>query len=426
MLGLVERERRERERRVGLGSARRVPPSCQIDQLEGRLSPYVVARRRGLRRRRWVAADPVVGERDVRDVRRARRPHVTADTVARDGLGRGLGVGPRARVEVGRRSVTRRARLVEVVGRELRGRRVRVVAGRAGHLAVRAEAALEAGALHHALGVAGDPEADRVLDGRLGREHRPVRREGAPGPVCRRVLARRVDRLSCQMTLLADVQLQVRRQRRRVDDARVRGLPARLEGCDVGRARPVAALARDAQRHVGVEVLARLVRGPRVVAGEAVERDRPVEARVAIPVAGAEVPDRSLDVPRERHLGEVLAVRRVPTRRGHQVRARRVARTDHVVDRLDALVVGQVGAHLALEEGVAADERLVAVAVGGADDRAGAIGAELLGSGGRVEPAHRPPHPGLGVARRQVGVALLARPVADVRPRRVRRGLGAR
>ena len=151
----------ERERRGGLGLA-----------LEG-------AREAGGRE---LAADPVVGERDVRDVRRPADLHVAAHTVAGHRYGDGLGARPLADGFVsawpfppGTRApaVATLADEVEGVGVEFGRRLVRVVARRTRHRALfeaRAEGEPEA--------VRGDPEVVRVSDLVEPGEDAPVGRDG--------------------------------------------------------------------------------------------------------------------------------------------------------------------------------------------------------------------------------------------------------
>src|SRR5690606_28143227 len=164
-----------------------------------------------------------------------------------------------------------------------------------------------------------------------------------------RVLAGLEDGDAFEVALLADGELERALEPGGVDDGRVRAvrLGACEAGLDVVGGGAVAALAGDAERQLGVVVLREGgVLGEAVVARHALERGGAAEAAVRGLVAGTHVPERALDVPCQRHLGDETA-------RAHEVRARRVAAAHHVIGRVGELVrdlSAPVEAVLALEE----------------------------------------------------------------------------
>src|SRR5690606_6733095 len=152
-----------------------------------------------------------------------------------------------------------------------------------------------------------------------------------------------------EVALLADGEAERGVEAGGVDDGGVRAAVAGVgqPRLDVGRAGPVAPLARDAEGDVGVEVPGAFGEAGRpVVARHALEGDGPLEAVVLLRVPRAEVPDRPLDVPRQRHLCDVAT--RAARADGHEVGARGVAGADDVAGGVEALVAGGVRPELPL------------------------------------------------------------------------------
>src|SRR5690606_32072408 len=128
-------------------------------------------------------------------------------------------------------------------------------------------------------------------------------------------LALAVDGRALRVAARADVELALRRELgwvgdRVVDLLRDVHAPAEAALFDVDRARPVAALAVDPQRHVGEAVLGALDEaGHGVVAGHAGLCDGPAEPGLwAPPEARREVPAPILHVPRHRDLVDVAVL----------------------------------------------------------------------------------------------------------------------
>ena len=364
----------------------------------------------GMAGRRQRSPDPVIRKSDVRNVAGTALLEVTTDAIPRRRLVRSVRLFPAAHHLLGlpRRRMATLADLVEIIGTPFGHGSMGIVAGGAGHGAV-----LVAGALGQPLGVRGDAEAFGVVALLFKGKDRPVCRQRPPWPVRGHIIPLLEHRNAGQMALLADGKLEGTLEVRRVDNRGIRLAFGRSQvgqaPFDVLTAGPVATLARDALRHIGVVALGEqaVPRQP-VMTRHAFVRDRPAEPLVDLLVARAEIPSCGVHIPRQGHLGNM-------TVDVHQIRPRRIARADDPLDRMDTLVDDlprSIRPKLALKERIASHKRLVMQVASRIVDLY--VGVETFGRRGRIKPRNRPAHARAVIGSIEVFVAIGACFVTDV------------